>query len=142
MWMKNFTNEINKSTNAQQWFAKIGVLVLNLKIVLYFWGSWLTESSGLPNPQLLQATGRYGTAPNRLWLLQSWIFIFTLLRFLHLKSLPNWLNSKSEKCTELNAKKCWEKTSENILNFWTAENWNLKNRTERKKVLRKTTEIE
>jgi len=40
--------------HAQQ-FAKIGVLVLNLQIVLYFYGQWFTESSGWPNPQLLQA---------------------------------------------------------------------------------------
>ena len=35
---------------AQQWFAKIGVLVLNLYFVLYFWGSCLTESLGLQIP--------------------------------------------------------------------------------------------
>ena len=103
-----------------------------LQICIYLWCSVLK----FRNED--QATGRYGTVPNRLWLFQSWKLIFTLLRFLHSNLLPNWLNSKSENCTELNAKKCGEKTAENILNFWTAENWNIKKYpTKRKKVLRK-----
>ena len=69
-----------------------------------------------------QATGRCGTVQNRLWQLKSWKLSSHFWDFHTQKSLPNLLNSKSEKCTELNAKKCWEKTAKIIPDFRTAEN--------------------
>ena len=54
------------------------------------------------------------------------IFIFLLLRFLHLKIASELTQLIILKSAELNAKKCWDKVAEFILNFWTAEIWNLR----------------
>ena len=41
-------------------FMKLGVWVLTLKIVLYFYGQCLIESSGISIPQLHKALGVVG----------------------------------------------------------------------------------
>ena len=47
-----------KKPNAQQQFAEMAGLVLNLKLVLYLQSQCLTESLGFLNPPLLQAAKR------------------------------------------------------------------------------------